>query len=115
MDILKGTPEAIMHNRVDDFSIAHAVACASFGQQIGCITHTFHAAGHKGLFVACTDGLGGKHNSFQTRATDFVDGKGGNIHGKARVNGSLPSRCLANASRDDIAHDDFVNSIRRYA
>src|SRR5207248_10659592 len=77
MYILKGAPETIMHDGIGYFSIAHPVARASLQQQVGGIAHALHAASYKGLVIASTDRLGGKHNCFQTGATDVVDGKGG--------------------------------------
>src|SRR6266700_40608 len=77
MYILKGAPETIMPDCIDYFSIAHPVARASLQQQVGGIAHALHAARYKGLVIASTDRLGGKHNGFQAGATDVVDGKGG--------------------------------------
>ena len=104
-----------MHDGIYYFPIAHAVACASFRQQVGSIAHALHAACHKGLVVAGTDRLGGQHDRLQTRATHFIDGKGRKIVWQASMNGGLASRRLTDAGGDDVAHDNFVNGARCYA
>jgi hypothetical protein len=81
---------------------------------MGSIAHALHATRDEYLLVACTDSLRGKHDSFETGAADFVDGKRRDIDREASANGSLTSGGLTNPSGDNIAHDYFVDGVWRY-
>src|SRR5579863_10344653 len=104
-----------MYDGINKFAVAHAVACARLGKQIGSIAHTLHTASHEYLLITCTDGLRSEHDGFEARAADFVNSECGDIIWETGSDGGLARWCLTDTRRDDVAHDDFFNGVRRYS
>ena len=57
------------------------------------------------------DGLRGEGHGFEAGAADFVDGHGGDAMIEAAAERRLARGILAQAGLDDVAHDDFVDSL----
>ncbi len=113
VDVFEGAPQAVMHDGIDHFGVAHAIAGARLRQQVGRIAHALHATRDECLRIACANGLGRQHHRFQTGAADLVDGKSGDFIGQTGMNGGLPRWSLPDTRGDDVAHDHFIYRVGR--
>ena len=70
-----------MDHRVQRLGVAHAVAEARLGQQVGRPRHRLHAAADADLDVARADRLVEQHRRAQARGAHLVDGLAGDLLG----------------------------------
>ena len=101
-----------MDHRVDDLAVAHAQPFAHARQQVRRVAHRLHAAGDRDVDVAGGDALRREHHRLQARAAHLVDRQRRDAIGQPAVERRLPRRVLAEAGRDDVAHDAFVDDGR---
>ena len=104
-------PEAVVDHRVDQLGIAHAVALAGLGEQVGGAAHALHAAGDDQPGVAQADRLIGEHDGLEPRAADLVDRRGTDRRWQPREDRRLPRGVLTDPGGDDVAHDHLVDPI----
>ena len=107
--VLDRAPQAVVDGRVDERPVAEAVAEARVRQEVRRAVHRFHAAGDDDLGITGLDLGRGQHDRLETRAADPVDGR---RRGRVREPGlqrRLASRRLADASLEDLAHQDVVD------
>ena len=81
----------------------------TFGNDVRAVAHRLHAAGDGDVDVAGLDALLREHHGLEARAAHLVDGERGDVIGEAALERRLPRRRLADAARDDVAHDAFVD------
>ena len=112
MEIFVNVPKAIVNHGINDFAIANAIATACPRQQIGAIGHRFHSASDDDVAFAKHHVLCSERDCLESRATDFVDGHGGDTRMQPSAQCRLPRRILAQSRLHDVAHDDFVHCVR---
>ena len=92
--------------------VSHAQPLARSRQQVRRVAHRLHPAGDGDLDIARRDGLLREHHSLQPGAAHLVDGQRRDVVGKAAAQRGLSGRRLADAGRDDVAHDAFLDARR---
>ena len=107
--VVDGAHEAVAEQVVLEQAVAHAVAGAGLGQQIGGQRHVLHAGRHHDLGVAAGDGLGGQVERLHARAAQLVDGHRRHLVGQTGGVQSEAARVLALAGLQHVADDDFVD------
>ena len=112
VEVVVCLPEAVLDHRVHQCAVAHAVAAACLGQQIGRVGHRLHAACHDHLGVFSLDGLRGQGHGLQARTADLVDGERGYLIRQSAVDRGLACRSLAETSLQNAAHDALVHGCR---
>ena len=98
-----------MDHGVDDLRVAQAVSFARLRKKIRSVGHRFHSAGDDDGTVPRLHRLRCESDGFQSGAADFVY-----CHGTCRGRESaedrgLSRRILTESSRNDVAHDAFVD------
>src|SRR5271166_5829842 len=104
MDILEGAPEAVMDHSINHRSVAHTIAGARPGEEIGCVAHALHAARDVEITVFSLNGLSRQHHRFQARAADLVDGDRGDVIRYTTAKGRLSCWRLARSGGDHMSH-----------
>jgi hypothetical protein len=94
-------------------AMAHAIAAARLGQQIGRIAHALHAAGDGHGVRSGGQQVVRQHGRLHARAAHLVHGCAADGLRNAGAERGLPGRCLAHARRQDAAEDHFAHLIRR--
>ena len=112
MEVVVDLPEAVLDHRIHQRAVAHAIAAASLGQQIGRVGHRLHAAGDDHFGVFRLDGLRGQGHGLQARTADLVDGERGYLIGQSAVDRGLARRSLAETGLQNAAHDALVHGCR---
>ena len=112
---LGAAPQAVVDGRVDQLGIAQAIAEARLGDQVRPLVHVLHAARDDELRVARADLGRGEHHGLQAGATNAVDRRGAGRVGEATLEGRLARRRLAHTGLQDLAHEHFVDLVRRDA
>ena len=69
-----GVLQAVVEHVVDDLAVTHAIAAARLGQQVGGVTHRFHAAGNHDVVAARGEQIVREHRRLHARSAHFVDG-----------------------------------------
>ena len=108
-----GVFEAVEQHMVDDAVMAHAIAAARLGEQIGRVRHRFHAAGDDDLGRSRQNEIMGEHGRLHAGAADLVDGGRARGVGQSGASGRLARGRLALAGRQDAAHQRLVDALRR--
>ena len=98
-----------MNHEVLDLAVAHAQAVAQPWQRVRRVAHGLHAAGHDDLGIAQPHRLRRQHHGLQAGAADLVDRECADRVGEPGLEGRLPRRRLAQAGRDDVAENAFVD------
>src|SRR6266704_3004410 len=109
MKIFVSVPEAVVDHRVDELSIADAVAGAGLRQKIGTVGHGLHPARHYNFRFTKLHGLRGQRDSFEAGTANFIDGHGGNAGMAAAFERCLPRGILAEPRLYNVAENSFVN------
>src|SRR5712692_5530361 len=111
MTTLKRVHQTIADHLIYQLAVTHAVAKASFLQQIGGTAHTLHATSNYYFRVTKPNRLRGQYDGFQTTPTDFIDSHRGNMNGQPGVDRCLTSGILAESCLKHIAHNHLVNLV----
>ena len=101
--------EPVVDHRVEDLGVAHAVAEAALGHQVGGLGHRLHAAAHADLHIAGADRLVEQHARPQPRRADLVDRLRGDLLGDARLDLGLARGDLALARLQHLADDHVID------
>src|SRR6266704_351529 len=109
MKIFVSVPEAVVDHRVDELSIADAVAGSRLRQKIGTVGHGLHPARHYNFRFTKLHGLRGQRDSFEAGTANFIDGHGGNAGMAAAFERCLPRGILAEPRLYNVAENSFVN------
>ena len=67
-----------MYQAVDQLAVPQLCASAAIGKDMRCTAHILLPARNHNVGFATLDSLGRQMQRFQTRATDIVNGDGGN-------------------------------------
>ena len=97
------------------FAMSQTQSAACFRQEVGCVRHAFHSAGDHDAVRADGDEIGREHRRLHAGTADFVDRRAADRIRKARAESSLTRRRLSLTRGQDVAHDDFVDVLRRNA
>ncbi len=109
MIVVECVPEAIFDHRIDEDTIAHAIAITSFRNSEGSHGHVFHAACYDDVSIAGFDHLSCQGYAAETGTANFIDRKSWDFNRHTSFDHSLTSRVLTLSSLEDIAHYDFVD------
>ncbi len=109
MVVIESVPKAVFDHRIDEDTIAHAIAITSFRYCERSHGHVFHAACYDDVSVAGFDHLSCQRYATETGTADFVDCQCRNFDRHAGFDHSLTSRVLALSCLKDVAHYDFVD------
>ena len=112
-DLVDGAEQAVVHHRVDQGTVAHAVALTGLGQQVGRLGHRLHAAGHDDVGLARLDVEIGEVDGVDAREAHLVDGGGRDAERDAGVDRRLAGCHLAGAGQQHLAHEDVVDLLGR--
>jgi hypothetical protein len=104
-----GVFKAVEEHGIHDLPVAHAHAGSGFWQQVRCLAHIFHAAGDHDAVGAGFDLVVGHDDGLHAGAAHFVDGGAAAGVGDAGGAGGLACGCLAEATGQYAAHDDFLD------
>ena len=101
--------EAVGKHRVEHLTVAHALAGACAGQQIGGVGHAFHSPRDHDVVGACSDCIRCDHCSLHPGSAHLVDRHGAGCIGQTRLAHRLAGGGLAQTCWQYAAHDDFVD------
>ncbi|MNI64539.1 hypothetical protein D3C73_1199900 [compost metagenome] len=73
--------------------------------------HILLSTGNHNVGFTALDSLRRQMQRLQARATNIVNGDGGNGVGESSVNGRLACRILPRTSREDLTQDHFINRV----
>src|SRR5579863_9346121 len=104
-----GVLQSVEEHVIDDVVVAHAVAGARAGEEVGSAGHGFHAARHHDLGGARQDQVMAEHCRLHAGAADLVDGGAGHRLRDVGAEGGLARGRLAEAGRQHAAHDHFAD------
>src|SRR5690606_39047835 len=110
-----GVFKAVHHHGVDDDIVADAGAAAVLVHQIGGAGHRLHAARDDDVGAAGGEGVGRHHHGLQARAAHLVHGGRLDMLAEAGADGGLAGGGLAQTGRQDAAHVDLFDLLRRDA
>ena len=102
----EGVVETVHQHRIEDLSVAHAVAPAAGAHEIGGTVHVLHAAGHRAVDETEHDLLSRARDRLRTRPANAVDRQRRNTDRDAAMDGRLSGRVHFVAGLDHVAHDD---------
>ncbi len=94
-----GVLQTVEKHVVQHLLVTHAVAAARLGQQVRCIAHGLHAAGHHDVRRAGPHQVVCQHGGLHAGAADLVDGGAANAGGQSRGKRGLARGRLAERRR----------------
>ncbi len=80
---------------VQNLAVSHTVAATCLGQQIGGVSHAFHAARYDHIRRTREEKIVGKHGCLHAGATHLVDGRCASGNGYSGFDRSLTCRSLS--------------------
>jgi hypothetical protein len=101
--------QAVVDHGVQRLGVAHAVAEAGLGQQVGRAGHRLHAAAHGDVEVPRTDRGVEDPGRAHARGADLVDRLGADLLGDPGLDLGLAGGDLALAGLQHLAHDDVLD------
>ena len=110
--VAEGAPQAVVDYAVDQLPVAHPVAPARPGKQVGRVAHRLHAAGHHHVGIAGPDQRVGQVHRPEAGRADLVDGRRHDPERQPGLVRGLPRADLARAGLHHLAHQHLVDLLR---